>query len=348
MFFAYSEKFCLDYNWSVLLVQLIILYFELKNKDEKLNCNFKMDFLLGILAGCTILLKQSTGLLFAFIFIFYKILYISNKENLKEILKTVGMRLLGTLIPVLIFIVYLLISKTLGDFISYGVLGIKTFSNKVNYFTLFKSDNYLVRILAGIMPLQIIIMFIVCIISFRKKELENKEWFKNLSIFLVYSLATAAVIIPIADNQHFVIGSACTIISFVYSIYTLLIYFSKKETKLKKELKIYFETLSKILLVSAICYSMYLIIGYVQSNELHTDIKHFKYVPIDDDLYGRIKEMKDFIEEEEKKGKTVYILDSVAAVYMIPKGNYNKNYDMFNRGNLGKGGEKRYNKRLRR
>ncbi len=347
MFFTYSEMFCLDYNWSSFLIQLIILYFELKNKDKKLVYNFKREILLGILAGCTILFKQSSGAVFAFIFIFYKILDIANKENLKEILKTIGTRLIGVLIPVLVFIIYLIASRTLEDFISYAIIGITTFSNKVNYFTLFKSDNYFVRILAGIVPVQIIIMFIVYMISFIKKDLEEKEWFKNLSILLVYSIATIAVIIPIADKEHFVIGSACTVISFVYSIYAFLTYLSKKETKLKKELKIYFEALSKILLIVAICYSIYLIIGYVQSNELRTDIKHFKYVPIDESLYERINEIDFFIEEEEKNGKTVYILDSIAAIYMIPEENYNKNYDMFNRGNLGKDGEKRNNRRFR-
>lgn len=347
MFFTYSEMFCLDYNWAALLIELIILYFELKNKDERLNYNFKKDFLLGILAGCTILFKQSSGAVFAFVFIFYKILDISNKENLKEILKIVGTRLFGVLIPVLIFIVYLLISKTLGDFISYAIIGIATFSNKVNYFTLFKSNNYIIRIIAGIMPVQILVMFVIYMISFRKKDLEEKEWFKNLYILLVYSLATIAVLVPIADNQHFTIGSMCTVIAFIYSIYKVLAHFAKKETKLKKELKIYFEALSKILLIVSICYSIYLIIGYMQSGELHADIRHFKYIPIDESLYERINEIDTFIEEEEKKGKTVYILDSVSAIYMIPLDKYNKNYDMFNRGNLGKDGEKRNNRRLR-
>lgn len=342
MFFTYSEMFCLDYNWSALLMQLIILYFELKNKDEMLNYNFKRELLLGILAGCTILFKQSSGAVFAFVFIFYKILQIADKKEIKNYIKIAGTRLLGVLIPVIIFVLYLIFSKTLKDFISYGVLGITTFSNKVDYLSLFKCDNNFIKIIAGIVPLQIIIMFIVYIISFKKKDLEEKEWFKNLSVLLVYSLATIAVLVPIADKQHFAIGSACTIISFVYSIYALLMHFGKKATKLKKWIKIYFEALSKILLIVSICYSIYLIIGYMQSNELHADIKHFKYIPIEESLYERINEIDNFIEEE-KKGRTVYILDSSAAIYMIPLDKYNKNYDMFNRGNLGKDGEKRNN-----
>ena len=43
--------------------------------------------------------------------------------------------------------------------------------------------------------------------------------------------------------------------------------------------------------------------------------------------------------EKEKEGKRVYILDAEAALYMIPIDRYNKNYDMFLKGNIGKDGE---------
>lgn len=49
-----------------------------------------------------------------------------------------------------------------------------------------------------------------------------------------------------------------------------------------------------------------------------------------------IKEIDTFITSQEKK---VYILDASAAIYMIPIDRYNKDYDMFNKGNLGSLGE---------
>lgn len=347
MYYTYLNMFCLDYNWSALLIQLIILYIELSNRDEGLKYNLKRELLLGILAGLTILFKQSSGAIFAFVFIFYKILQVADKKEIKDYIKIAGTRLLGVIIPVIIFVLYLIFSKTLEDFISYAVLGITTFSNKVNYLTLFKSDNYFIRILAVLVPIQILSMFIIYMVSFVKKDLENKEWFKNISVLLVYSVATIFVIVPISDKVHFIIGTMCTVIAIAYSIYTILINLAKKEEKLKKGIKIYFEALSKILFAIVICYSLYLNIGFIQSKEIHTDINHFKYIPINDALYGRIKKLDKFIEEQEAKGRAVYILDSVAAIYMIPLDKYNKNYDMFNRGNLGKDGEKRNNRGLR-
>ena len=37
----------------------------------------------------------------------------------------------------------------------------------------------------------------------------------------------------------------------------------------------------------------------------------------------------------------IKILDAIAAIYMIPVDKYNKDYDMFNKGNLGYNGEER-------
>ena len=50
IFYIYSEMFCFDYNWTVLLIELIVLYVELKYKDKELEFNFKKEFSLGLLA----------------------------------------------------------------------------------------------------------------------------------------------------------------------------------------------------------------------------------------------------------------------------------------------------------
>ena len=43
--------------------------------------------------------------------------------------------------------------------------------------------------------------------------------------------------------------------------------------------------------------------------------------------------------KKEQENKNVYILDAEAAIYMIPLDKYNKDYDMFLKGNIGKDGE---------
>ena len=70
--------YCIDYNITVLLIALIILYKELKYKSEK---NIKNDLIIGILAGLAICTKQSIGITLAGIAVIYKGLFIDNKEH---------------------------------------------------------------------------------------------------------------------------------------------------------------------------------------------------------------------------------------------------------------------------
>ena len=91
------------------------------------------------------------------------------------------------------------------DFIDYAVVGISTFSNKVGYGALFRSEFMIIRILAAIFLIQIIAMFAIYVLSFKKKEIENKEWFKNIYLLLIYSVVTAVAMLPITDEAHFAV-----------------------------------------------------------------------------------------------------------------------------------------------
>lgn len=119
--------FNFEYNWTSLFIQLILLFFELNNTEEPLNYKFKKEFLLGILAGLTILLKQTTGLVFCFVFIGYKILNVRNLEDFKKFIKIALIRLLGVSLPVLIFIIYLFANGIFYDFVQYAILRSKYF-----------------------------------------------------------------------------------------------------------------------------------------------------------------------------------------------------------------------------
>lgn len=56
-------------------------------------------------------------------------------------------------------------------------------------------------------------------------------------------------------------------------------------------------------------------------------------------LKYKINEIDKYILEKESQGKKAYIVDSDACLYMIPLDKYNKNYDMFLKGNIGKNGQ---------
>ena len=128
----------LDYNVTTIILVLILLLAELKLKkkyDNKIESKIPLwvnHLLIGFVSGLAILNKQTLGLFVGLAVVIVPLLFI-NKENKKAVFKNILYRILGMIIPVAIFIVYLLISGTFQDFISYAISGIKYFDNSLAY-----------------------------------------------------------------------------------------------------------------------------------------------------------------------------------------------------------------------
>jgi len=91
-----QDIYCIDYNYLVLFITLIITYLELKNKKN--NTKFK-EMLQGVLAGLAICTKQSTGFFVAIAVIIYPLTKIKQKEEIKKNLKDILIRICGIVIP---------------------------------------------------------------------------------------------------------------------------------------------------------------------------------------------------------------------------------------------------------
>lgn len=208
-----SDIFCIDYNVFVLLIALIVLYKEFKNISQ---CNLKHNFIVGILSGLAICTKQSIGVTLAMVVVLYKILFIQNKEQIKQYLKSIFSRIIGILIPVAVLFIYLIFTGAISEFIDYAVLGISTFSNKISYLGLLQNDRIEIRILSILVPVSIALMGIILIISkILKKENDN---IPNILTIFIYSLSIIIVMYPISDVIHFLIGSLISIIGLIYLI----------------------------------------------------------------------------------------------------------------------------------
>ena len=115
----YKNVMCIDYNYAVLLIALILLFIELKNvKEDTFKYSFRYNFILGIVAGIAILFKQTTGIAVAMACVGYKIFEIRKKEEIKEFLKIAFTRVLGVIIPVICFVVYLAVNGAVSDFVN--------------------------------------------------------------------------------------------------------------------------------------------------------------------------------------------------------------------------------------
>lgn len=337
----FRDCYCIDYNILSLMFSLIILYIELKNIDKPHFENNKNDFLIGILAGLTVCTKQSIGAILAIIVVGYKIIFVQNKKEFIEYLKTAFKRIIGILIPMILVFIYLIATNSLQDFINYAVLGISTFSNKILYAQLMNNDKKEIQILSRIMPFILLAMAVLTIVLQNKKKKENIGNTDNkILTILIYSLSTIIIMYPISDEIHFLIAGTITFIGLAYILYLLGITIYNK-INLQSKKKIYKIT---SLMISIIAIAFIAVRGIENiteytKQEKNETIEHYKNIQISEYLQERINEIDNFILEQEKENKKVYILDAEAAIYMIPINNYNKDYDMFLKGNIGKDGQ---------
>ena len=152
------------------------------------------------------------------------------------------------------------------------------------------------------------------------------------------------VIYPIADRIHFFIGITIALICISYCLF-LLGKIGYDKIKYSKK-KFHYKTITLIIGVGLLAtISLHGVINmreYINNyryGKINKEIQHFENIEIPEYLQDRIIEIDKYIEEKEKQGMTVYILDAESAVYTIPLNKYTKDYDMFLKGNIGKDGE---------
>ena len=122
IFALFSMYFCLDYNFLNLLLFLIVIYIEIKSVDENLSkLNWKRDCILGLIVGFMIITKQTSGVVAAVILVGYKWILIRNLKDLQIAFKISLIRGIGVLLPVIVFVIYLVATNSLYNFIVYIV-----------------------------------------------------------------------------------------------------------------------------------------------------------------------------------------------------------------------------------
>lgn len=320
LFLFIKDSFYIDYNYAILFITLVLIYAELKYK----NYGARYNLLIGLLAGATILLKQSTGIIISVI----TVIYLLAEKRDKQTLKAVTYRVCGVLIPCIILLIYLLATNSVSSFIDYCVLGIGTFKNSISYLKLLRGGD-LNAFLGMIAPVTLVILFVVNIVNIKQKKIKSNA---SYLILFVYAVAEFTVLYPIADKVHFVIATFPSILITLY-------YICKKIQEIKNiKVSIFIEHFMNIITISFVGI---LILQAINDIYLYTQmdksvLNHFSNIPISSTLQDRIIEVDEYIKDEERD---VYILDSEAAVYMIPLDKYNKDFDMFLKGNLGSASE---------
>ena len=333
------KKFLLDYNYLFLLISLVIAFLEIRDIKKNENFNFNHNLCVGVLTGLAFLTKQTIGLLLIFVMVFEVFIYMKKSGfNLKfdKFIKLIGIRILGMMVPIIIFLIYLGITGAFNDFINYAIKGVREFSNNVPYYRLFDSNDKVVLIISRLFIIVYIPLFITFILeSIKNKKL--KDELINIYVLAFCSIPVIAIIYPISDDFHLMVASVFALIIIAY----LLILVLKKIGGLIK-IDVFYKKLLLIgILVVIVLISFKNVIIErninVKENVL-VPFKHYEGIYVPEYLSKRISDVTDKVQSYSNSGRESIIVDAEAAIYDIVLNRYKKNYDMLLIGNIGENG----------
>lgn len=333
------KKFLLDYNYLFLLISLVIAFLEIRDIKKNENFNFNHNLCVGVLTGLAFLTKQTIGLLLIFVMVFEVFIYMKKSGfNLKfdKFIKLIGIRILGMMVPIIIFLIYLGITGAFNDFINYAIKGVREFSNNVPYYRLFDSNDKVVLIISRLFIIVYIPLFITFILeSIKNKKLKGE--LINIYVLAFCSIPVIAIIYPISDDFHLMVASFFALIIIAY---LLILVLKKIDSFIKIDVFYKKLLLIGILVVIVLISFKNVIIERninVKENVL-VPFKHYEGIYVPEYLSKRISDVTDKVQSYSNSGRESIIVDAEAAIYDIVLNRYKKNYDMLLIGNIGENG----------
>ena len=267
------------YNFLLVLELVILLYCEKKNTN---------DIFIGILIGISILTKHTVG----FAFLLVSLYYCFSKSS------KVWKRLIGLMIPLTLFLFYLLITRSLMNFLDLCVLGMFDFTSKNG--TIW--DYNFILFLFGI-------GYLIPLIWKNKKDIMN-----------YYLLAFSMIAIPLFDYYH------VSLFLFVFSF----VFFSSISLPYTK-INI---AIHSILFATAIV--MIWFGFYYQWNIHFTHFPRFSYFTIGEKAEKEANYINRYLEHH--KGENIIFLSANAYFFKIVHNQKITDYDLLNYGNHGYNG----------
>lgn len=227
-------------------------------------------------------------------------------------------------------------NNLLDGFISYAILGIKEFSKEnksVGYFAIYAT---FMAIINGLL-----LIYTNSNDKFKKRK--ERKIINNIACF-AYPLLGMSY--PIFNGSHIKFALVIQYVLLFYILY-LLVKGSKIE---KNKIKKYIIFILEIF-----------IIGYYSISSITYTIKYFRKISNDEYGYNYNnpyfgtrfdneieKNIKNVTEYMQNCDKEVVCISTNAGLYMIPLKQNNKEFDMLLLGNLGKDGEKRCYRKIKR
>ena len=269
------------YNFFLVFLLVIVIYLEKKEAN---------DYLVGFFLGCLILTKHTVGIFFIIpTFIMY------YKD-----LKKIGKRALGCLAPWIIFLIYLLITNSLWQFIDLCILGLFDFA----------SSNTIVFTPFFFISFAILIVNVLLIIK------------NHNNITYWYVLFSFMILIPIVTYNHF----------FNYLMFASILIMESLSINNKKIMLIFSMSYCFIL----IFFSFFLTGAYKKIERL-SGINHFEYYYSLKGTKNMINDFNNFYSKYKKRGNTVLLTINTMWLEIINDEKFDF-FSELNRGNYGYNG----------
>lgn len=287
LFFFNYDMIYASYNFFVFFLFLVLLWM------EKKECN---DYLIGFIIGLAVLTKQSVGGCLALVSLYY--LFKDYKKFFK--------RVLGALVPVSIFIIYIFLSNCYKEFFDLCILGMFDFGK----------ENYIGSIF-------VIILFFICMGFIIYWIIKDK---KNINNY--YILAFSSITIPMFDCFHFKF----------FLLGLLFIIIGKINIK-----RINLDLLMYGSLVGLVLVNTFISVG--ESKFIYpNNIKHFQYRFISDKHIEETYDVVNKLNEYKDKG--ILLLFEQSYYYKMVMDIDINYFDLINTGNWGYNGSKKLYKAL--
>ncbi|MBE6640905.1 MAG: hypothetical protein E7619_04890 [Ruminococcaceae bacterium] len=294
------------YNYNYFSVLLILLIFEIEtNEKQSPICR---SVAVGLAVGALLLVKQSTG---AFLFAANLIICALNVLKFKEGLKPQLLRAAASLVPVCIFLIYMLSVGAFGDFLDYAVFGISTFVHRTG----------VLDMLAEV-PFFCIYIALIAVAFFKMlKKAVKKEAERHSVALMLFAAAWLFVTYPLFDAFH--------LVCIFFVLAPALCSFVKVQDYKPWEKSVCIIVVAFVSLVSAASF-------FEEAKGMVPSVlNNYERIPTEAEADERIGIVCEYIKRKKDEGYRVRIADDSAVAFKLPLDYYEKNWDMLLVGNLG-------------
>jgi len=308
-------------SYNILAIVFVVIGIILEIDRNKSENKLKYNILQGIIVFFIFMTKQNIGIYFVLGLIIERIcIYKNISKTIRSLLLTGSISLL----LVAGYIIQLIQSNNLYNFINYVFLGIGEFTNnaKIEYLAV-----------ATLLSIVSIYIFLVALIFKNKKVELKQEEYTNIQILVCITLPIILVVYPLLNGFHLDMIMMLIYIGIMYMLEIIFLKHVLEDTKVANYIAGAMAVLFTILILVDINFLFYYSNKFKSENEYAHP--YFGAI-IEEEMQNNIDEVLSYIKENDKE---VIVFSEEAALYMVPLKRSNGAMDLPFLGNMGENGE---------